>query len=170
MASEAELEQAGEDEIKKLKQECEESKKQAEDYLTRLKYLQAEFENYKKRTEKERAEIIKSANEALILKLLDVYENLERALQNKSADSLHEGVGMIYRQMKEILEKGGLRPIPAVGEKFDPFRHEAVMQEVREDCEEGAVLEEFQRGYMLNDKVLRYSKVKVSVKQKEKEE
>lgn len=151
-----------------LKKELEEKNKLAEEYLSRLKYLQADFENYKKMAAREKEEFVKFANEALIVKLLDVYENLERAVENgkKSEDkeALLQGVEMTYKQLKEMLEKEGLVQIKAVGEKFDPFRHEALMQEAKENCEDGVILEEFQRGYTLNTKVVRYSKVKVSKK------
>jgi len=156
-------------EVATLKKELEEKNKLAEDYLSRLKYLQADFENYKKIAAREKEEFVKFANGALIIKLLDVYENLERAVENgkKSEDkeALLQGVELTYRQLKEVLEKEGLAQIKAVGEKFDPFRHEALMQEAKENCEDGTILEEFQRGYTLNNKVIRYSKVKVNKKE-----
>jgi molecular chaperone GrpE len=152
--------------LKELEEKLREREKEKEDYLTRLQYLQAEFENYKKMVAKEKENLIRHANEGLIIELLDVYENLERAIESggKAGDknALLEGVKMTYNQFKEILEREGLSPIKSVGEKLDPFRHEVVMQEKREDCEEGTVLEELQRGYILKDKVIRYSKVKVS--------
>ncbi len=150
-----------------LKKELEEKNKLAEDYLSRLKYLQADFDNYRKMAAKEKEAFVKFANEALIIKFIDVYENLERAIENgKKCDkeALLQGVEMTYRQLKEVLEKEGLAQIKAVGEKFDPFKHEALVQEEKENCEEGAILEEFQRGYTLKNKVVRYSKVKVSKK------
>jgi len=154
-----------EKEIEKIKAKLEETEKAAEDYLTKLKYLQAEFENYKKMADREREKIIQYANEELIIKLLDVYENLERALESgkksNNKEALMKGVEITYNQLKDILEREGLKPIKTVGEKFDPFKHEAVMKENKEDCEEDIILEEFQRGYMLKDKVIRYSKVKV---------
>ncbi len=164
MADEAELEKV---EIEALKKELEEKTKEAEEYLTRLKYLQAEFDNYRKRVEKEREEFAKYATERLVRQLLDVYENLERALENGAngdKEALLKGVEMTFQQLKDVLEKEGLEPIKALGARFDPFLHEAVLQEEREDCDEGTVLEEYQRGYMLNKKVIRYSKVKVAKK------
>ncbi len=137
-------------------------KKELEEKDTQLKYLQADFENYRKAFERERDNMLKSANEGLMLKLLDVYENLERAVENGEEGQLLEGVQMIYDQMKSVMEGEGLRPIKAVGEKLDPFRHEAVMQEKDSDVEEGVIIEELQRGYMVGDRVIRYSKVKVS--------
>lgn len=152
--------------IKKLKEELEEKDKTIEEYLSRLKYLQADFENYKKAVVREKESIVKCANDDLILKLLDVYENLERAVESgrkaEEKGPLFEGVEMTYDQLKDVLEKEGLAPIKAVDEKIDPFKHEAIMQEENKDIEEGTILEEFQRGYMLKDRVIRYSKVKVS--------
>src|SRR3990172_9087278 len=115
MADEAELEKV---EIEALKKELEEKKKEAEEYLTRLKYLQAEFDNYRKRVEKEREEFAKYATERLVRQLLDVYENLERALENGSRgdkEALLKGVEMTFQQLKDVLEKEGLEPIKTQG-------------------------------------------------------
>lgn len=151
--------------LAELKKELEEKNKQIEEYQNRIKYLQADFENYEKRVAREKEELMRAAREPLILKLLDIYENLERALNNgpksKKKDLL-KGVEMTYQQMKEALKEEGVTEIKAIGEKFDPYKHEALMKEVKEDCEEGIILEEFQRGYMLKDTVIRYSKVKVA--------
>lgn len=170
MADEAELEKV---EIEALKKELEEKTKEAEEYLTRLKYLQAEFDNYRKRVEKEREEFARYATERLVMQLLDVYENLERALENGAKgdkEALLKGVEMTFQQLKDVLEKEGLEPIKALGARFDPFLHEAVLQEEREDCDEDTVLEEYQRGYMLKKKVIRCSKVKVKVAKKKEVE
>ena len=164
MADETELEKI---DIETLKRELEEKKNEAQEYLTHLKYLQAEFDNYRKRVEKEREEFAKYATERLVRQLLDAYENLERALENGAKgdkEALLKGVEMTFQQLKDVLEKEGLKPIKALGARFDPFLHEAVLQEEREDCDEGTVLEEYQRGYTLNKRVLRYSKVKVAKK------
>lgn len=140
------------------------AKKQAEEYKSLAMYLRADLENYKKRAAREREDYIKYSNESLILELLDVYENLERAVETarKSDDAMAKGLEMVYANMKTVLEKHGLKPIKAVGEKFDPYLHEAMMQGVDNDREEDTILEEIQRGYTLNMKVIRYSKVKVS--------
>jgi molecular chaperone GrpE len=140
------------------------AKKQVEEYKTLAMYLRADLDNYKKRAAREREDFVKYANEPLILELIDVYENLERALANarKTDESMARGIDMIYSGMKATLEKHGLKPIKTVGEKFDPYLHEAVMQEVDNDHGEDTVLEELQRGYTLNLKVIRYAKVKVS--------
>lgn len=152
-------------EVEKLKKELEERNKQIEDFRNRMKYLQADFENYEKRIAKEKEELKRSAKEPLILRFLCVYEDLERALRNGSKgdkEALLKGVEMTYQQLKKALEEEGVTEIKAVGEKFDPYKHEALMNEEKKDFDEGTVLEEFQKGYMLKDKVIRYSKVKVS--------
>lgn len=153
-------------ELQKLKKELEEKDKTIEEHTSRLKYIQADFENYKKAVDREKAHVVKCANDDIILKLLDIYENLERAVEGeKDAEvkgPLFEGLSIVYNQMKCMLEAEGLAPIRAVGEKLDPFKHEAIMQEDDKDTEEGVILEELQRGYMLKDRVIRYSKVKVS--------
>ncbi len=150
--------------VEKLKDELKEKDRTIEEYISRLKYLQADFENSKKAIEREKESLVKCANDDLILKLLDVYENLERAVENGRAEKgpLSEGVEITCSQLKSVLENEGLVVIKAVGEKLDPFRHETIMQEENKDIEEGTILEEFQRGYILNDRVIRYSKVKVS--------
>lgn len=158
-------EKKGRKTLSDLKKELKQKNKQIEEYETRIKYLQADFENLEKRVAKEKEEIKKLAKEDLILRLIEVYENLGRAVTNGSRTKkkdLVKGVEMTYRQLKKILKEEGLEEIKAVGEKFDPFLHEAVMKENRKDCEDGLILEEYQRGYRLNDKVIRYSKVKVA--------
>ncbi len=140
------------------------ARKELEEYKTLALYLKADLDNYKKRVAREREDFAKYANEALILELIEVYENLERALANarKTDESMARGIDMIYTNMKATLEKYGLKPIKTVGEKFDPYLHEAVLQAVDNDHDDDTVLEEFQRGYTLNTKVIRYAKVKVS--------
>lgn len=134
--------------------------------------LNAEFENLRKRTQKEKEEFVKYANEKLIIELIDIMESLERGLENAKGsdnkDKLIQGMELIYKQLKSVLEKNGLVPIKALGEKFDPYKHEAMMQTPSQDDEEDMILEEFTRGYMLSNKVIRYSKVRVS-KNKEAE-
>lgn len=157
------------DELKKLlenkEKEVEEKDKKIEDYISQLQRLQADFENYKKQTTKRQQDIVQYANEVLILKLLDVYQDFERAMENcKTVEDLQEGLEIIYNKLKEILEKEGLEEIPALGEKFDPFKHEALMTENHEDFENGMITDELSKGYKLKDKVIKYSKVKVCKK------
>ena len=126
--------------------------------------MQAEFENYKKWNAKEKTEFVKYAHADVIAQMLPVLDSFEIALKNTSdKDKFIEGIKIIYAQFHSILEAEGLRPIKSVGEKFDPYRHEVLMKEESDKPEE-TVLEEFQKGYMLNDKVLRHSKVKISGK------
>jgi len=154
------------DEIKSLKEELEKKDNLIKEYTNLLKRLQADLENMRKKMEQEKEEYIKYANEKLILNLLDIYENLERAVKTSkkpgSEPAIVDGVQMIYDQLHTLLEKEGLAWIPTVGEKFDPFKHEAVLTEEIEGVKEGVVLEELQRGYMLNNRVIRPAKVKVS--------
>ncbi len=158
-------EKAGSRELEDWKKIAAEKEKEAAEYFERLKYIQAELENYRKSAAKEKEEIARSAADALMFEFLDVYENLERALENgKKGDrgSLLQAVEMTYGEFKRILEQRGLAPIRAVGGKFDPFKHEALMVEKDEEHEANTVLEEIRRGYMIGDRVLRYSKVKIS--------
>ncbi len=146
--------------------ELETIKKQLEQEKDRCLRLNAEFENQRKRLQKEKEEFVKYANEKLIIELIDIMESLERGLENSKGSSnkekLIQGMELIYKQFKNVLEKNGLVPIKALGEKFDPYKHEAMMQTPSDDIEEDTVLEEFSRGYMLNNKVIRYSRVRVS--------
>ncbi|GFO97237.1 HSP-70 cofactor [groundwater metagenome] len=149
-----------------FEKELETLNKQLEEEKDRCLRLNAEFENLRKRTQKEKEEFIKYANEKLIIELVDIMESFERGLENakefSDKEKLIQGMELIYKQLKNVLEKNGLVPIKALGEKFDPYKHEAMMQTPSDDDEEDMILEEFSRGYMLNNKVIRYSKVRVS--------
>ncbi len=130
--------------------------------------LYAEMENMRRRYERERAELVKYANEALIVEFLNILDDLERTVS--AAQARHEdhqeflrGVEMVMARVHDLLKKHGVRPIPAVGDRFDPHAHEILMQEENADHEPGTVLEEFQRGYRLGDRVVRTAKVKVAV-------
>jgi len=150
----------------KLEKELSIAKKQLEEEKDMCLRLNAEFDNIRKRNIKERDEFIKYANEKLIQEFIDVFESLERGIENaKKADNkdkLIEGMELVYKQFKVVLEKNGLVPIKALGEKFDHRKHEAMMQTLTDEQEEDTILEEFAKGYMLNGKVIRYSKVRVS--------
>ncbi len=137
-----------------LKMEKDKKSKEKE-YLEQLQRLQAEFDNYRKRVEREKQEIYNNANEKLITRLLDILDSFELALKH-NAD---EGVKMIYSQLYSLLESHGLKKIEATG-KFNPEVHEALIQEEGE--EDGIIIEELQKGYILNNKVIRPSKVKIS--------
>jgi len=149
----------------KLKEEAEKSAQ----YWDRILRMQADFENTRKRLEKEKQEFIKFANEGIILELLNILDDLERTLdlaQKKHQDlqAFLKGVEMILAHLYDLLKKYGLKPIEAKGKPFDPHYHEALLQVEADDVPEHTVLEELQKGYMLNDKVIRTAKVKVSKK------
>ena len=132
------------------------------DLTDTLQRLQAEFENYKKRVERERQHFEKCAEERLVINLLPLLDSFELALKNTAdKDKFVRGVEMIFAQFYSILRSEGLKPIDALGKKLDIYRHEALMKELS-DKEEDIVIEELQKGYMFNDTVVRHSKVKVS--------
>lgn len=151
--------------IEDLKKQIDEKDQKIDHYYSQMQRLQADFENYKKRTEKDMNEYIKYANEGLILKLIDTYEDLERALKSaEEGENLKKGVELIFKNLKKVLKKEGLSEIPAEGEKFDPYKHEALMTEEHEDYENGDVTETLARGYTLNSKVIKCAMVKVCKK------
>ncbi len=154
-----------EEELSKVKEELEEARKEAEEYLNRLRYLQADFENYRKRVQREREEMKRTASERVVAQLLEVLDNFERALESgkraRGKRALLEGMQLIYAQLRGILEREGLKEIPCDG-VLDPYYHEAIAVEEKQDCEDGEILEVLQKGYTLNGKVIRYAKVKVA--------
>jgi len=145
-----------------LKRVLAEEKEKAENYLASWQRAQADFVNYKRRNEQEKEETIRFANSALILSLLPVLDDLERALNSVSPEQADagwlEGIRLIERKMKASLETQGLLYIEVLGEKFDPNLHEAVRQD---KGEEGIIIEEVQKGYKLHDRVIRASRVVV---------
>jgi len=138
--------------------------------------LYAEFENYKKRVNKDKEDLIKYGNENLLTELLPVIDNLEMALKHASnnlSSGLVQGVEITLKELKKILEKFGLTAIEADGKPFDPLIHHAMLQVERDNVKENMVAEELRKGYMLKDKVLRPALVAVSkklVKQQQKED
>lgn len=144
------------------KAEADEEKATEEDGNTKYLRLMADFQNYKKRVEKEKTDLYSYANEKLVTELLDVLDNFERALGHEDeGDGFKEGMEMIFKQLSDVLEKSGLAEIPALGEDFDPNYHNAVMTEETEEYESGKVSGVLQKGYTLNGKVIRPSMVKV---------
>ena len=139
------------------------SQNEHDDLKDMLQRLNAEFQNYRKRTEEEKSRFVKLSNEALIKNIIPVIDNFELALKhNKEKSEFTQGMEMIYAQLLEVLEQEGVQRIPAVG-KFNPELHEVIMVE-ESDGENGLILQELQRGYTLNDRILRSSKVKISKK------
>ena len=150
-------------------EENEEAKKLADaeakaaDYLDKWQRLMAEFDNYRKRSEKEKADSYDYAVSNTIAELLPVIDNFERALKIESTDkSLFAGVEMIYKQIIGLLEKMHVTPIEAVGKEFDPNLHNAIMHIDDEAFGENIVAEELQKGYLYKEKVIRHSLVKVA--------
>jgi molecular chaperone GrpE len=139
-----------------------EIKQKADDYLDSWKRTQADFQNYKRRIEQERLDMVKYANQQLILSILPILDDFERAFESitpKLAKSdWVDGMKLVERKLMTALESQGLSPIKALGETFDPNLHEAVMHTKGED---GIVVQEMEKGYKLNDKVIRPSKVAV---------
>jgi len=139
-----------------------ELEERVENLLSKLRWSQAELENLQKRLEREKGEASEAAEAKLILRLLEVLDNFERALKvGRGTGPFAEGVEMIYRHLLKVLEEEGLEPVPAVGRRFDPFLHEAVELVEEPGAEGGKVVEEVQRGYRFRSKVLRAAKVKV---------
>lgn len=163
-AEQAEVEEANE-ELERLRKELEQVKAQAADYLDGWQRTQADFSNYKKRQEAERAQMVQFANMGLLRKLLPVMDDFERAIatlpDNLSRLSWCEGILLIKHKLDAILQSEGVKPIETVGKPFDPLYHEAVTYEVA-DCEDGQIIGEVQRGYMMGDRVLRPAMVRVA--------
>ncbi|WP_139994321.1 nucleotide exchange factor GrpE [Paenibacillus paridis] len=140
--------------------------KQAEESQQRLLRAQADFDNFRRRTLKEKEELGQYASMKLIGQLLPVVDNFERAVAaasvNGDFESLAKGVDMIFRQLEQTLEQEGLKAMNVVGEPFNPDFHQAIMQVDSDEHEEGIIVEEVQKGYILKDKVLRPAMVKVS--------
>jgi molecular chaperone GrpE len=137
-----------------------------------LQRLQAEFENYRKRSDRDKSEFVKFATRDLVIDLLPVLDNLDLALSNskevaKEKTEFVKGIELIYGQFYEVLSKIGLSRIESLGQKFNPYMHEALLQE-ESDGDENKILEEMQKGYLLNDKVIRHAKVKISKKRDNK--
>ena len=145
-------------------EKAEEVKEEGKEDTEELRYLRlmADFQNYKKRVEKEKRDLYSYANEKLMNELLAVVDNFERALDHDADEGFKEGIEMIFKQLQDVLEKSGLAEIPALGEEFDPNVHSAVMTEETEEYESGKVSGVMQKGYTLNGKVIRPSMVKVA--------
>ena len=160
-----EEEPAAEQTEEEKEETSEEKEEAAEKEAMNEKYLRlmADFQNYKRRTEKEKNDIYAFANEKIVSELLNVIDNFERALAHGAAgDSFTEGMNMIFKQLKDVLEKAGVTEIEALGADFDPNFHNAVMTEDSDQYESGKVIEVLQKGYILNNRVIRPSMVKVS--------
>lgn len=155
------------EDIGAIKAKLENKEKLCEEYFGQLQRATAEFDNYKKRTAKEKEALYSEAVSDVISALLPVVDNFERALnasnsENSNQSSLKEGIELVYKQLKDVMKSMGIEEIKCVGEGFNPEFHNAVMHIEDDSCGENVVVEEFQKGYILKDKVIRHSMVKVA--------
>ncbi len=161
------------EEVQQLHQQVEELIKEKDEIFEKLQRVAADYENFQKRTPKQIADTIAYEKEKIIKTLLPALDNFEHTLQNahsaENLDVIIKGVRIIYDQMLDILKAHGVEQIKALGQKFDPTLHEAIMQKTEVDQQDNTVLEEFQKGYKLNGRVIRPSKVIVNKLQSEQE-
>jgi molecular chaperone GrpE len=143
--------------------------KEIQELTNLVKRVQADFENYRKRMEKDNIEFVRLSNKNLIQKILPAIDNFNLALSQKHTcrdEEFIKGMELIYSQLVQMLEDEGVKEIKTLGEKFNPYRHEALLAE-ESDKEEKTILEELQKGYTLHDTIIRMAKVKVAKKRKE---
>ena len=155
------------DPVKELEIRCETAEQESRQHYERLLRVSADFENFKKRSFRETDDFRKYANELLLLELLTVVDNMERAIQstnseNNAAGCVIEGVEMTLKALLKIFDKFSVKLIEAVGKPFDPSFHQAMIQEASDLHPENTVIREFQKGYLLHDRLLRPSMVVVS--------
>lgn len=138
---------------------------------TKDKYVRlfADFENARKRMDREKQEFVKYANEELLVSFLNILDDLERMVEvaetkHQDYEAFLKGIEMVMSHLYDLLKKNGIKPIDAKGKKFDPNCHEVLMQEETDQADDNVVLEEFQKGYYLGDKVVRTVKVKLAKK------
>tara|TARA_Y100000034_G_scaffold123671_1_gene170806 strand:+ start:16817 stop:17311 length:495 start_codon:yes stop_codon:yes gene_type:complete len=152
---------------KKAKKDVKKQEKQVNDYINDVKRIQAEFENYVKRSNKEKEEFTKYASHNLLLKLLNMADDFDRAVHNmkspKDSKEFSSGIELIHKNFHKVLDEENVKEIKSVGENFDPYLHE-VIQKKKSDKDDNVILEEVQKGYTLHGKVLRSSKVIISEK------
>ena len=158
--------EANNEALENLKKQLEECQTQSDNYLDQWRRTAAEFANYKKRSEREQAEATKYCNASLITRLLPILDDMDRAFQNLP-DELQDhawvkGMSLVHHKFHAIFEQEGVRKIETEGQEFDPALHEALTHEPDETVQEGMILGEIEKGYMLNDRVLRAAKVRVS--------
>jgi len=141
------------------KTEVEQLKEQLVEYIDQLKRLQAEFENYQKRVDKERKEFVCFANERMVCELLCILDDFEKALQSTQ----DEGIKMLYSKFKKIIEQHGVKQIMLTnGQRFDAFKHEVLCTEESDKHPEDTIISEIQKGYEMNGKIIRFTKVKIA--------
>ena len=156
--------------LEKLSRELEQKTREAAEANEKYLRTYADFENYRKRMQRDAADFRKYANEQFALELLTVVDHLGLALKHaeesgETAQGMREGVELVYKQLREALEKFGVKQFGAAGEPFDPAQHDAMMQVVTDEVPENTVVQVMQDGYLYHEKVLRHAKVGVSKKQ-----
>ena len=165
-SEEAETEEKSEEKKGFFKKKKDKKDEKIEELTDRVKRQMAEFDNFRKRTEKEKASMYEIGAREIIEKILPVVDNFERGLaavpEENKEDAFVAGMDKIYKQMMTVLEEIGVKPIEAVGQEFDPNFHNAVMHVEDDEQGENVVVEEFQKGYMYHDSVVRHSMVKVA--------
>lgn len=153
-------------ELEQLNAQLEKTQKESADLLDKLQRISADYANYQKRSSKQIAEAIAYEKEKIIKSLLPVLDNFERTFSQAESiiniEAMTKGVRMIYDQMLDTLKSHQTQQIDTTNKKFDPSIHEAMLQRTEQDKEDGIILEEFQKGYMLNERVIRPSKVVVN--------
>ena len=163
--AEEDAEEAGEEKKGFFKKKKDKKDEQIEELNDRVKRQMAEFENFRKRTEKEKTQMFDLGSKSIIEKILPVIDNFERGFTTvEETDKEYAfvvGMDMVYKQLMTELENAGVKPIEALGQEFDPEFHNAVMQVESEEYESGVVAQEFQKGYMYKDTVVRHSMVAV---------
>ena len=151
--------------LKDLEEHISKNSEENEKLKDQLLRTMAEFDNYKRRTEREFIDNIQSAGKELIEELLPVIDDFQRSLQHadpKKADALLEGINLVYKNLMKVLSKRGLTEIDAVGKEFNPDEHDALMQVESDKYESGIITDEHSKGYKLNDKVIRHAQVLVA--------
>lgn len=156
-----------------FKKKYETASREAKENYNKWLYLYADFENYKKRILKEKADLLKYGNEVLVKELLAVIDALETALTHtkdfNAVKGLEEGIKLTLKQFLGVLGKAGVTPILSIGKKFDPYFHEVVGEEEKEECEIGTIIQEIKKGYSLHDRTLRAAHVIVAKKKGQKQ-
>lgn len=154
--------------VEELKGQLEQEKVKVDTTLSKMKYLQADFDNYQKRTNREVEQLLRIGNERIILRLLDILDNLKRATESHNDElstiGVLDGIMMIRDDVKELLKSEGVKEIETLGKKFDPTLHEAVSFREMSDLDEGSIISEVRKGYLVHEKVVRTSMVEVARK------
>ncbi|MBX6377973.1 MAG: nucleotide exchange factor GrpE, partial [Clostridia bacterium] len=157
--------EADRDEVAALRRACEAERARVEELQSQMLRLRADYDNFRRRMLTEQSRWQEAAVAAFATAVLPVLDNLERAAAApaENAESLRQGIDLVLRQFRDVLAREGIEPVPAVGERFDPNRHEAIAREESDACTEERVVEEYQKGYVYRGRLLRPSLVKVAV-------